>query len=523
MRSFQCWAITATTGCLVGSPAVLRAQSEHVFLIKAAGCRGGSPQRAQTGFRVLGVKGLVTALHGVVGCRLIAASDDSGEVRWSGLRIVRADVGRDVALVTSDQLDAAPDAGFTPLSEVPSSTVLAVTAYGHPYAMKIQADSWFAHPPLRQLKDLVPPLPAVLNALSARNSPAPSTAMLRIQGSALPGHSGAPVLAAGGRLLGIVNGGLYGGTVDRSWGVPWPEIRWTADANSWSRLAGLDPGLLFATDDRYFAAFPIIVSQEDSASTQLGPGRVMRTDLQIMAGGSLRATTTMSVDTTVTAGFCGSAVVALFDAKEALLASRSFATPLCVGSAAGSTTLPHRTEAWAATLSDSVLGRVAQLAISHTVATPESGIAVIAIDSSAGTKLSFLERRVVGRAHTFFTRSGHVLAEAALFGDSLLRVVARYENDDLLVGFRAHVTVVLHDSAGSVLRTVSLREVERRPKSPGRSMCTEVVSNEAIPRDTARMVRRLTVQAREHSRFNHVGVLQPGFRCVERPFVGPRG
>src|SRR5690242_8402690 len=71
---------------------------QFVFFVKAANCRGPAPHRVLTGFRVKGMRGIVTALHGVAHCGLIAAADDSGRAVWTGLRIVRADVPHDVAV-----------------------------------------------------------------------------------------------------------------------------------------------------------------------------------------------------------------------------------------------------------------------------------------------------------------------------------------------------------------------------------------------------------------------------------------
>lgn len=514
-------AIAFVALCSGAGATAASAQAEHVVFVKAAGCKGKSQQRTQTGFRVQGVKGVVTALHGVAGCRTIVVADDTGDVLWEALQIVRADVARDVAVVSSVSLDGAPDVGLTALGSPVARTAQDVWVYGHPYAMRTQPSKWHAHPPPVQLRHLVPPFPTVLEPLRARNSPSPASAMLRIQGDVLPGHSGAPVLSADRHLVGVVNGGLYGGTVGQGWAVPWSDIQWSSDRNAWSRIAEIDPGVLFSVDDRYVAAFPIVVSQQDSASSQLGAGWLMRTDVHITGSGSMRAVTTTTAYDSVAGGSCGLAVVVLLSSDDVILATRSSPTPACVGTATGALTPTGRTKEWSATFPDTLVARVARLGIRHVATTPGTPTTVVTVDSTTAVRLPFLRPGVTARTSAKFDGSHRVLVEAALAGDTTVRVVSRFENDNLLTAFRAQVAITVRDSTGNDLHTVTLPVVERRPKSPGRAMCTDVKSSVAIPKVVAVRGRTMNIAVVLRSQFPIITANLPGFRCVEQPFVGP--
>lgn len=62
------------------------AQQENVYLIKMFDCTYKPIQRSQTGFRARGLKGIVTALHGVADCQKITASSRKGPLLEQTLR-----------------------------------------------------------------------------------------------------------------------------------------------------------------------------------------------------------------------------------------------------------------------------------------------------------------------------------------------------------------------------------------------------------------------------------------------------
>jgi trypsin-like peptidase len=230
-------------------PAVVaRAQEEHIYLIKMFDCAHQPAQRSQTGFRVRGLKGIVTALHGVADCGRVTASSRKGLFLDQALNFVRVDIDRDVALLSSAQLERA-DGGLELAASVAWESLGTVKVYGHPYGISsLETALSLRNPPLNPLKDLLPPSP--LSALMERRSPNHLINVLNLQGNLLPGHSGAPILDARGRVVAVANGGLKEGFAGISWAVPFQDIEWdnVGSSGRLKTLAQQDPNILFAAD-----------------------------------------------------------------------------------------------------------------------------------------------------------------------------------------------------------------------------------------------------------------------------------
>jgi hypothetical protein len=228
------WLISALTIWVLAASSLVLAQtpnptpSPHIYLIKAGGCTQQPSERSQTGFRVKDqtLTGIVTALHGVVGCKTItAASDDDASKPFLELTIAKVDIARDVALLWSKQFESLLVDGLVPEVESSEKLYEGLQVIGYHSGITRQA------PPepvslreVAQLIDLVPD--SLLRALQKRQSPELGIRVLNISGNLLPGHSGAPILNGNRRLVGIGNGGIDLGRVGWGWAIPWHDIDW---------------------------------------------------------------------------------------------------------------------------------------------------------------------------------------------------------------------------------------------------------------------------------------------------------
>ena len=87
----------------------------YIYRIDIKGCEGELPNRRQTGFRVKELRGIVTALHGVVDCqKTISAVADGGQEIFTDLKLQQVDIDRDIVLLTSPTLEALPADGLQP-------------------------------------------------------------------------------------------------------------------------------------------------------------------------------------------------------------------------------------------------------------------------------------------------------------------------------------------------------------------------------------------------------------------------
>lgn len=231
-------------GLLVASP--LNAQDEHVLLVEAARCESIPESRAQTGFLLADLNGIITALHGVVGCDHITAQHSDGTLGpFTNLRIIRVDVERDIALLGKEELDfkgRGIRSSSQPLDSLSKAFVL-----GHPSLMsglhKMELE--IGTPSIRPLKDLVPE--NIFGKLYRRGSPSVDVEVISVNDDLQPGHSGAPLLDVSGRVLGVANGGLAGGTLGIGWAIPFADIRWTPpDERRLRELGEKSPEVVFS-------------------------------------------------------------------------------------------------------------------------------------------------------------------------------------------------------------------------------------------------------------------------------------
>ena len=190
---------------------------DNVFNVLGNDCRGRD--LLQSGFRttVDGEVGIVTTLHGVVGCRAVAA--ENATERGRGLEIAMVDVSRDVAFLSSDALrtDRSLRVSASPPSVAGADAV-----------------------PIRDLATA-----DQLAALTDRRSPRPEIVVFHRAGSSHHDNFGAPVLDGAGAIVGVENG-VDGASGSLGWVVAYQGIEWTPPVQNepeMDRLASLSSPL----------------------------------------------------------------------------------------------------------------------------------------------------------------------------------------------------------------------------------------------------------------------------------------
>lgn len=251
--------ITVTLSLLISASLAIYAQMEefkpspHIFRIQSGQCPQEPKQRVQTGFRVKNQVGIITALHGIVGCQSITAQSGDGSKNFVDLVISKVDIRRDTALLVSNQLAHLNAEGLDGGSLATAADKLMVVGYPLGLVDQQEADVSikYAKAPLRTLIK-----PQVRTYLSKRASPAVDILAYRVQGPLVPGHSGAPILDRAWHVVAVGNGGLESGYVDMGWAIPWEQIEWKPTSAVYNQLRTLEKispeyAFTFAVPDDY--------------------------------------------------------------------------------------------------------------------------------------------------------------------------------------------------------------------------------------------------------------------------------
>jgi hypothetical protein len=223
---------------------------DQVYMLIAKGCQASAKAFVQTAFRttVEGQTGLVTALHGVVGCTIHTAQRDEGRVYIDDLRLTKVDIDRDVAFFVSDKLaaDKTPALQGAPRS---NRGELKVVGYPDAAARQFSQPSPLHEQPYSSLRSSLPA--TLLDRLEKRRSPSVDIGVLWVQAAVTAGYSGAPMLTVPSRqVMGVTDGGLGGGFAHVNWIIPFSEIRWmnpSQAARQLEELGRADTSLLFAS------------------------------------------------------------------------------------------------------------------------------------------------------------------------------------------------------------------------------------------------------------------------------------
>lgn len=371
-------AIAFTPLVLILLATVSQANNPNVYLVKAFNCQFEPKARTLTGFRARGLKGIVTALHGVADSGKIMVQNNTGHVFSQQLRIVKVDVDRDLALLSSDEIEAEPAEGFEIAQNVNWNQLRGLTLIGHPYGIngKSEEPLQLRVPPLQDLHDIVPPGP--LLRLVNRSSPSTDMPVVWLRGGILPGCSGAPILDSQDRVVAVANGGLAGGATEMVWAIPWQDVNWQppSEAPRFQQVASAAPDVLFSfnpdtpanseatpvfpVDKNIPPRFPIMAVRDDS----LEKGK-MKTEVTILSDGSLSSTTT--TESTGILGFCGKVSIWLLDKDNKVLSREGEGTQWCVdGKGVPFVGPSHRTDKLGIFISQEVRNKTYSVAILHT-------------------------------------------------------------------------------------------------------------------------------------------------------------
>jgi hypothetical protein len=197
--------------------------NRYIFLVKVVTPSG---PRALTGFRMKGVKGIITALHGVADATgAIPVNSVAGLPDVDILQLYDVDVEHDLARLSSPKWEMLPDAGFDPPAGALPPAGSKVTVVGYP----LNVDQESLALPLEVGTPNVRVLERMVDAekrtkLQKRDSPRSTLKVLYVVGPVNPGLSGAPVLDSGNRVVAVANGGLRLNS-NIGWAVPWQNVR----------------------------------------------------------------------------------------------------------------------------------------------------------------------------------------------------------------------------------------------------------------------------------------------------------
>jgi hypothetical protein len=222
--------------------------STPLFLVRAYDCPGSQPSRSLTAFRAVGVAGALTALHGVAGCQSIRLQSENGPGLAADVTISQVNIDADLATLDSSELDTKYPTGYT-ISEAPVAPDVQLAVYGYPEGLlkPLRTTVQVRKPAIVALSTLLSE--KLAGDLSERTSPSIVLPIVSIQGSLLPGHSGAPIFDQNGRVAAIADGGLKQGADQISWAIPVSAIHQLRTSSGSARLATVikyDSAILFS-------------------------------------------------------------------------------------------------------------------------------------------------------------------------------------------------------------------------------------------------------------------------------------
>lgn len=198
------------------------AHSFELFRIVSDNCPNSQRPIIQTGFSFSNGEAIITALHGVAACEKIRGEhfqDGSHVGNALNLQVGLVDTARDVAVLSNSERNRIS----VVRSEPPSSDErLFISGFPRGISLPDRLTVAAGSPPLRSLRSILGS--DMLEEFFKVGSPSPAISIIRIDGNAQKGHSGAPIVDTSGAVVGIMIGGFDSGEFGVSWGVPISDV-----------------------------------------------------------------------------------------------------------------------------------------------------------------------------------------------------------------------------------------------------------------------------------------------------------
>ncbi|MDD4964629.1 MAG: serine protease [Gallionella sp.] len=217
--------------CMALSTSILQKVSQSAVKIEASGVDArGAWQHAATGFLWMDSSHVVTSLHVVDRSNNITVrymDADGNMVASSSANVVAVLKDSDLVLlrVTKPQ-DRKP----LTINESPPVVKQTFDVVGFPLNISVASNTTVT---IRhggnKLRTILGPKHLIL----VKSAPYPSVdvEILNLEGSLVPGHSGAPIVNEQGQVIGIADGGLESGAIEISWGIPVKQLNSLAQSN----------------------------------------------------------------------------------------------------------------------------------------------------------------------------------------------------------------------------------------------------------------------------------------------------
>ncbi|MDW3221592.1 MAG: trypsin-like peptidase domain-containing protein [Paracoccaceae bacterium] len=213
---------TAVTICLLATSALGEADRKSAHSVVKITCKTGeNGSMKATGF-VWPEKGyVVTALHAVAGCTDVTVTSEGARQKTRIQSMESVNLEADLALLRLEN-----DMGLLPVPFAETGPALRDrhSIWGYPAYAEYMEDRGVDFS--RGLSDELLTLGSAFSSRDLRSLfrtqdyPTRRTQILRVTSTTQPGHSGAPIFDAEGRVVAIHNGGLKGGWLGMNWSIP---------------------------------------------------------------------------------------------------------------------------------------------------------------------------------------------------------------------------------------------------------------------------------------------------------------